>query len=416
LTGNPCVKIIPVKEVRNGRRRLKIAIVIDAYDGCKNGAAISTKRFVDLLRREHDIFLITTGDPAPGKTVLPKLYVPFVRGVMKRMNTPLALPLSRKLTRIFREVDLIHVQFPFLLAIRSVSIALKLRVPIVTTFHIQAEHLAMNAGITASWFITGCYRVWMNYIYNPADLVICPSKFAEEELRRYGLTSPTVVISNGILPEYKPVASLRNKDWDGKFIVLSVGRFAPEKGHKMIIRAVNASKYRDRIQLILIGEGPMKEMLQQLGEALPNKPVFLTLPAEELIYYYNIADLYLHAASIEVEGMTVLEAMACGLPLLVANSPKSAAAQFALDQNSLFNCSEIGDLIKKLEFWVENPFKLKQAREQYSVHSLKYGISHSYEQLVDQYYRVMNERGTNKKPESQSVDDETQGIYNKRNS
>jgi 1,2-diacylglycerol 3-alpha-glucosyltransferase len=372
------------------KTRLKIAVVIDAYDECRNGAAISTKRFVSMLRREHDVFLVSTGEPAPGKTLLPKFYPPGVRKVMKRMNAPLAIPINRRLMKVFREVDVIHVQFPFLLAIRTLKIARKLHIPVVTTFHIQAEHLAMNAGIRAPWFITGCYRVWLDYIYNPADLVICPSQFAEDELKRYGLTSPSVVISNGILPAYRPLKDQRNGDFKDKFVILSVGRYAPEKRQKMIIQAVSRSKYRDRIQLILIGEGPMKEKLEKYGEIIPNKPVFLTLQPEELIHYYNIADLYVHAASIEVEGMTVLEAMACGLPLLIADSPKSAAKQFALDQNSLFQCSDISDLVKKIDFWVENPDTLERAREQYTENAVKYRIENSYEQLVEQYYRVVN--------------------------
>jgi 1,2-diacylglycerol 3-alpha-glucosyltransferase len=370
--------------------RLRIAIVIDAYDDCKNGAAISTKRFVNMLRNEHDVFLVTTGKPGPGKILLPKFYPPFVSRVMRKMKTPLALPVSYKLRKIFSEVDLIHVQFPFLLAIRSIRLARKLNIPVITTFHIQAEHLAINAGIRAKWFISGCYKIWLNNIYNLSDLVICPSKFAEDELKRYGLTSPSVVISNGILPGYKPIQYLRNENWNGKFIILSVGRFSPEKRHQMIIEAINRSKFRDRIQLILIGEGPMKNQLEKFSEILPHKPVFLTLPAEELIYYYNIADLYVHAASIESEGMTILEAMGCGLPLLLADSPKSAARQFALEQNSLFNCADTDELVKRIDFWVENPEMLNEAKERYTLHSQKYRIENSYEKLVRQYFSVIN--------------------------
>ncbi len=383
---------IVMKEDQSGKKRLKIAMVIDAYDECKNGAAISTKRFIELLRHEHDVYLVSTGDPAPGKTLLPKFYPPLVKNTMRRMKTPLAIPINSRLRKVFREVDIIHLQFPFLLAIQSVKIARKLNIPIVSTFHIQAEHLAMNAGIHAKWFITGCYRLWMDYIYNSSDLVICPSSFAETELKRYGLTSPSVVISNGILPSYKPLPNQRNGSWAGKFIILSVGRYAPEKKHKMIIQAVNQSVHREQIQLILIGEGPMREKLEEYGDLIPNKPVFLTLQPEELIHYYNIADLYVHAASIEIEGMTVLEAMGCGLPLLIADSPKSAAKQFALDERSLFNCAEISDLVKKIDYWIEHPDKLREAGKRYTDKAVGYRIETSYRLLVDQYYSVVSDK------------------------
>ena len=100
-----------------------------------------------MLRKQHEVFIITTGDPAPGKIILPRFYAPIVRKVMKRMNTPLAIPYNRKLRNAIRGMDIIHIQFPFFLGIRSVRIASKLKVPVISTFHIQAEHLAMNAGI-----------------------------------------------------------------------------------------------------------------------------------------------------------------------------------------------------------------------------------------------------------------------------
>jgi 1,2-diacylglycerol 3-alpha-glucosyltransferase len=376
------------------RRRLKIAIVIDAYDDCKNGAAISTKRFVSLLRKEHEVIVISTGKAAPGKTLLPGFYPPFVRKVMKRMKTPMAIPVGRKLRKVFSEVDLIHIQFPFLLALRSVRIARKMNLPVVSTFHIQAEHLAMNAGIHSKRFVDTCYKVWMKRLYNLSDLVICPSRFAEDELKRYGLKSPSIIISNGILPNYHPTKNIREEKLNGKFIVLSVGRFSPEKRHQMIIRAIDQSKHREKIQLILIGEGPIREKLEKEGISLPVKPVFLTLQSEELIYYYNIADLYVHAADIEIEGMTILEAMGCGLPVLVADSPKSAAHQFALDQTFLFDSGNVSDLVTKLDFWIDNPGKLFESREKYLHASRNFRIENSYERLVEQYARLINQNGT----------------------
>jgi 1,2-diacylglycerol 3-alpha-glucosyltransferase len=379
-----------MEDTKGEKKRLKIAIVIDSYDECKNGAAISTKRFVNLLSRDHDVFLITTGHPAPRRTLMPKFYPPIVRNVMKKMKTPLAFPINSRIRKVLREVDIIHVQFPFFLAIQSVKIARELHIPVVTTFHIQAEHLAMNAGINAKWFITGCYRIWLDYIYNPSDLVICPSQFAEDELKSFGLTSPSKVISNGILPGYRPEKLVRQDEWKEKFIILSVGRFAPEKRHQLIIEAIQKSRFRDKIQLILIGEGPMKEKLEKLGGVLTNKPIILSLNQEELIYYYNISDLYIHAASIEIEGMTILEAMGCGLPLLVAESKKSAAKQFALDQKSLFVSDDVTDLIQKMDYWIDNPVLLKAAKKDYYEFAAKYRIEHSYQLLVDQYLKLVN--------------------------
>ena len=98
---------------------------------------------------------------------------------MKKMQTPLAVPSQGILKKAIREMDIVHIQFPFFLGMDSVRISRKYKVPVVSTFHIQAEHLAMNAGIRSDQFIRYCYRIWMKTIYNRSTMVICPSGFAE---------------------------------------------------------------------------------------------------------------------------------------------------------------------------------------------------------------------------------------------
>jgi 1,2-diacylglycerol 3-alpha-glucosyltransferase len=371
------------------QKRLKIAMVIDSYDDCRNGATISTRRFTELLRQEHEVSIITTGDMAPGKVIMPHFYAPVVKKIMKRMNTPLAVPTYRKLSRVIREMDIVHIQYPFFLGIRSVRIATRMKIPVISTFHIQAEHLAMNAGIHSKSFIRYCYKIWMKRIYNRSSMVICPSKFAQEELKRYGLKAPSVIISNGILPMFKPCTVERDPSLANKFIILSVGRFAPEKQQEIILQALQISRHRDILQLILIGEGPLKEKLQEKGRNLLNHPVFLTLTPEELVKYYNMADLYVHAATVEVECMTVLEAMGCGLTVLIADSPKSATKQFAFDDRSLFPCSDAQKLSEKIDYWVDHPAELMEAGDLYHTSSQKYRIEQSFEKLVSIYRNVL---------------------------
>jgi 1,2-diacylglycerol 3-alpha-glucosyltransferase len=364
-------------------------MVIDSYDDSKNGAVISTKRFVRLLRDIYDITIITTGAPGPGKVLVPAFYPVGVKKIMKKMHTPLGFPSRRVLKKAIGEADIVHIQFPFLLALNSVRIARKMAIPVISTFHIQAEHLAMNAGIHSERFIRLTYKLWMNRIYNKSDMVICPSRFAEEELRKYGLKAPSVVLSNGILPMFRPIPSERPESMKDRFIILSVGRFAPEKRQEIIIRAISKSAHRDNIQLILIGQGPIQDRLTAMGEELPNQPVFLTLQEEELVFYYNIADLYIHAATVEVECMSVLEAMGCGLPVLISDSRKSATKQFAITPDSLFTSDDPDDLSKKIDYWIENPDELKRQKDLYFERAQHYRIENSFAKLVEVYRGVV---------------------------
>jgi len=112
------------------------------------------------------------------------------------------------------------------------------------------------------------------------------------------------------------------------------------------------------------------------------------------VKYYNMADLYVHAAAVEVECMTVLEAMGCGLPALIAESPKSATSQFAIDDRFIFPCGDVKRLSEKIDYFVDQPGELKDAGRIYQDHSRKFRIEQSYEKLLNLYLKT-NQKSSN---------------------
>ncbi len=228
-------------------------------------------------------------------------------------------------------------------------------------------------------------------MYNRSDFILCPSPFAREELLRYGLKTPSRVLSNGVSDLFTPQVVTRPASLSEKFIIVSVGRLTPEKSHHTIIEAIALSKYASRIQLMLFGEGPLRDQLLHQGAILPN-PVHIELVAqEELARYFNMADLYVHASEIETEGMAPLEALACGLPVLVSDSPKSAAGQFALDPAFLFCHADVRNLADKLDYWIERPDQLTSFRARYAEKANAYRMVHIVTEMENVYYTLVDE-------------------------
>lgn len=364
-------------------------MVLDTFDDVRNGAVISTLRFSAFLGKNgHTVILVGSGQPGPDRVLLQPFYPPFFKKVMQRMHFIFAWPDRRLLRQAFQAADLVHIQFGFYLGMRAIGIARALNKPVVVTFHVQAEQLLYNVGLRKPWIVRLVYRLWLLLFYNRADLVVCPSKFAEEELRRYGLKRPAVVISNGIMPEYRVVST----DFDpcpGYFHLLSVGRNAAEKRQDMLIRALARCRHRERIRLTIAGTGPLRGALEALArQLLPEGCVrFEYLPQHELIRWYNSADLYVHASAVEVECMAATEAMACGLPLLIANAPLSAARQFALGPEFLFE-DESG-LAEKNDYWFEHREALSAARGNYLARAEAYRIESSVERLLAAYRSLL---------------------------
>jgi len=304
---------------------------------------------------------------------------------MREMDFVFAWPRTRTLEAAFGGVDVVHLQFPFLLGFRGLRIAKRMGLPVVAGFHVQPENMFYNLGIRSEKAVHRLYRFFVEKYYNHASAVVCPSAFAEAELKRHGLTAPSVVVSNGIAPQYRPTEERKEDVGDENFVVLTVGRLAKEKRHDVLIDAVSLSRHRSRIRLMLCGKGPVRNKIIRMGKRLPHPPRVFSPSDEELIRLYNTADLYVHASEIELEGMSVLEAMGCGLPVLLSNSRSSASRQFAPDEQFLFEANDPRSLAERIDYWIEHPQALRAAAERCLQTARQYRIEDSVRRIEEVY-------------------------------
>jgi glycosyltransferase involved in cell wall biosynthesis len=219
--------------------------------------------------------------------------------------------------------------------------------------------------------------------------VLCPSEFTARELSRHGLRAPAVVISNGVTDAFRPIPAGSGPSFDGRVMIISVGRLAAEKRHDLLIEAVRRSRHATRIQLVILGAGPRRQELERLGATLPNPIVFGFLPTEQLVPYYAAAALCVHASEVEVEGMAALEALACGTPCLVADSPKSATPQFAIDERYLFTSGSRESLVARLDALLDDPATLHADRTRALALASRFSFEESARRLEALYADVL---------------------------
>jgi hypothetical protein len=200
------------------------------------------------------------------------------------------------------------------------------------------------------------------------------------------------VISNGVDEAFQPLVIEKPPEWRDKFVILMVGRLSAEKRQDLIIKAARMSKHADDIQLVFLGKGPKLKQYERLGRKLKNKPVFRYVGQEEIVRIYNQADLYVHAAEVEIEAIVCLEAIACGVVPVIANAKMSAARQFALDERSLFKNKSVRDLAGKIDYWIEHPEERAQMGERCQKRAGAYAIERSIDKIEDVYRRVIAEQ------------------------
>lgn len=199
------------------------------------------------------------------------------------------------------------------------------------------------------------------------------------------------VISNGLPEQFKPGDYQPRPEFSGKFVILMVGRFAKEKRHDLAIQAIKQSQYADQIQLVITGQGPLREEIAQAAATLPNPGIVDYVSQQELIRLYNTADLLIHASEVELEGMAVLEAIGCGLPALIANAESSAATQFALHDKFLFDDGDSRDLLSHIDYWYQHQEELALSKQPYLEKARQFSFDYSVKKTVDFYRKTIGD-------------------------
>jgi glycosyltransferase involved in cell wall biosynthesis len=274
------------------------------------------------------------------------------------------------------------------MARNAAKVAHKMKIPVIGACHIQSQNLTGAMGKdnkTLDWF----FNNWFNYqLFNRVKAIHCPSELAADLLMSNKTKSHFRVISNGIPREFVPIQNAKKPDFfKDYFVIINVGRHAMEKKQELIIDAVLQSKYKDKIKLLICGKGETSEKLIERGKELPVEPLVRYVTEEEKHLYLNTADLYVHSSGVELESRSCLEAIGCGLPCLIEDSPSSAASQFALGNRFIFKTVE--ELTKKIDYWYENITTLAKMRKPTLQSAEKYRIENSIDAIEELYNDVV---------------------------
>lgn len=90
--------------------------------------------------------------------------------------------------------------------------------------------------------------------------------------------------------------------------------------------------------------------------------------------------------------MSCMEAFACGLVPVIADSPRSATPQFALDQRSLFPAGDSDMLAQRIDWWIEHPQERREMERRYALHAGQYTLERSIEQAEEMFRQAIRER------------------------
>ena len=198
-------------------------------------------------------------------------------------------------------------------------------------------------------------RRWLALCYRQGDLVITPSVYASRVLAGYKIGRPIYTLSNGIDTDFfrpDPAAGARFRERyclaEGQQCVISVGHWSARKG---LPEFTELARRMPQVRFIWFGraeEGHLPDEIRAAMDAAPGNVLFAGyVPADELRDAYCGADAFVFLSHQETEGISVLEALACGTPTIVRDIP--VYDNWLEDGKSVYKAGSLGQFAQELQ-------------------------------------------------------------------
>lgn len=201
--------------------------------------------------------------------------------------------------------------------------------------------------------------------FTSADVVQAISTFLGTWATKKGYRGEPVVIPNGINARRLTDVSPRDIEaakhtigkTDGEVWLIHTGRYVRKNGLDTVVRAL--SELPDNVHALLIGEGPDAESLRKLTTKLKLESRVHFLPfvnAEELPKYLKACDIFIRPSRSEGMGISFIEAMAAGIPVIATHV--GGITDFLFDEKRNLDRKPTGWAVD-----VDDPTSIKKAVE-----------------------------------------------------
>lgn len=225
-------------------------------------------------------------------------------------------------------------------------------------------------------------------VVNLTDKIIVVSPKTKRDLRNIKRSENSIIIPNGIDCNYTNQIEPSNENSD----ILFAGRLIKEKNVDILIKSI--FKVREKIpgvNCIIIGDGPEKKKLEKLVQDLnlQNNIVFKGFMEsyEDLISYMKSSKVFVLPSTREGFGIVVIEANACGLPVIVVDHKMNAATDLIVNNKngivSKFSASDIADNI------INIMYKKEEMKDSCINIAKKYDWEKIVDSLEDFYFEVI---------------------------
>ena len=290
---------------------------------------------MELEKRGHEVRLLTLSMNGESRIEDNTYYLGSVSAERIYHRARIRTSPGRKILKAVYEwkPDVVHSQCEFSTFFVARKISKHLSIPLVHTYHTVYEDYvgyvlpgAINAG---KKFV----RFFSKWEANKCSTFIAPTGKVEKLLRSYGIKGRIDVIPTGIdmsrfqiivKDEWKKETLSRLNIPQNNDVLIYVGRLGKEKNISEVLSYISEIDRND-ITFLIVGDGPYRKELEEEAEKLSLKApkvVFAGMvDPTSVASWYTLGSLFVNASTSETQGLTYVEALASGVPLLCRKDP-----------------------------------------------------------------------------------------------
>lgn len=304
-------------------RTTRLAVVTETWPPEVNGVANTIYRLVEGLRAHggYHIQLVRPRQNPRERATLTEgfqeylvngLTLPFYREV--RLGFPQYNALKRQWKK--QRPDIVQIVTEGPLGYSAMKAAKKLGIPVISDFHTNFDQYSRYYRLSSFFNLAKRY---LRHVHNQTLVTLVPTQELSQQLAASGYEKLDILargIDAGLFNPQRRSERLRTQLGlrPDQLLVTLVTRMAQEKNLDLAFAAFRAiQQVVPDARFLLVGDGPERKRLQELH---PDCLFAGMRRGEELAEHYASGDLFLYPSTSETFGNVIMEAMACGLPVV----------------------------------------------------------------------------------------------------
>lgn len=373
---------------------MEIAWFTDTWLPNKDGVVTSLLLFKKILEKKgHNIYIFAPGNENErDREIFYYASKPFSKYPNYRI-TPLRTIFSARTRKLIKEIspDVIHSHSPGIIGLNAVIPSYKFKIPLIFTYHtfLNDSIYLIFKGKRIQHVAETLLYVWLRWYFRRCSCIITPSNYVANEIKKF-FDGDIKVIPNGIEIAFfeKGNGEKIRRKYEGKKIILHVGRIVREKNIDLLIKSAPLVLKKYDAVFIIVGEGPARREIEEKVKESGLKDYFIFtgfVSDEELADYYKSADVFVFPSTYETQGIVAFEAMSAELPVVGAKA--KAIPEFIKDgvNGYLSSPYDEREFAEKIFMALENKEIGKRGKEfvkKYSIEKMADNLIKIYEEYA----------------------------------